>query len=215
MFSWECRTWARPMLKSSLLKYLSHEGPLTGIQGHSLSVSVKDIHGGWIHLMRKWHSDLTIAKLLMNALEKTLSVAGFDATLANELTRETREELCILEDLQRLFSEETTDFELKLSIISLFSRVLELGKTIPEADYHKWRGEFMIMLLSFLANNGEMGNVAELCFRLLNQTLKDQDEKPKQMLMADENQDLMLNICERHAKTGKIIFSCKYVSYTY
>ena len=197
-------------MKSSLLKYLSQEGPLSGIQGHSLSASVKDIHGGWIHLMRKWHSDMTITKLLMSALEKTLNVAGFGAILANELTRETLDELCVLQDLQRLFSEETTDCELKLSIVSLFSRVLEFGKTVPVADYHKWRGDFMKMLLSFLAKNGDMGNVAEVCFRLLNQTLRDEDEKPKLMLLADENQDLMLDVCERHAKTGKIIFTCKY-----
>ena len=207
MFSLECRKWTRPVLKSSLLKYLRQEAPSPGLHGSPISTSVKEIHGGWIDLLRKWRSDMAIAKLLMNALEKTLSLVGFGAVLANELAQGERDEKSILQYLQGVFYEETADCELKLSILRLFSRVLALGEATSEDDYQIWRIVFLQMLLSVLASNGDMESVAGICFRLVNQTVMHHDGQSQEMLLADKAQNVMLNVCEKHAESSKAVFS--------
>jgi len=50
-----------------------------------------------------------------------------------------------------------------------------------------------------------MENVAGICFRLLNKTVMYHDGKSREMLLADKAQNVMLNVCERHAESDAVI----------
>ena len=215
MFKWECRTWARPILKNSLVKFLRQELPPYSTQRHTDSILAKEVREGCFHLLKRWHSDLAIVTLLVKALEKMLDLAGYGKILANELTKEKRRDECILHDLQELFSMEAAKCELQSSIVRLFSRLLDLGKAALESDYNYWRRGFIEMVLSLMASNRNAGNIAELCFHLLNETLVDQAGIPGHVLLEDKTQVLLVDVCTRHASSGKHVYSSAHISKIY
>ena len=190
------------MLKSSLVKYVKHDVPSTSSQRRKMSISLKEVHEGWVYLLEKWHNDLSIVKLLVNALLKTLDFDCFGAVLAKELTQHGRDESFIFELLQHHFTAENADCELRLSLVNLWSSILKMA---PIADEDQgWKKIFVKMLLSFLDQSGDMANVAQDCFRALNQMLMmDKKEKSENVILTEENQEMMLKIYQSHANTGK------------
>lgn len=188
--NWRCRAWARPELENSLLRYLKQIIPPATNQKWKAQISAKEMQKGFVNLLEKWRPDVTICTLLVKAFGKSMDCRECGLAIARQLLGQ--EETRLFDYLHEIFYFENAGCGLKISILSLWLRILELQSVYSENVMVN--ANLAQMLLSVLDDYGSMAS--GVCFRC-----KHEDEESNGMLSDDESQELMFRVYHCHPES--------------